>query len=129
MIGRNLLSCLHRGESRCLTEPVPNMRHGLLCAAVSVALVFEGCGSDSNGVITGTVQRCTVHAGSVTISVYRGTTAVATQSVRAGSTYHFSLPPGRYRVSTGHSLQDAYPAVTLGAGSTVHMNIPPHLCL
>ena len=112
-----------------MTEPVPNMRHGLLCAAVSVALVFEGCGSDSNGVITGTVQRCTVHAGSVTISVYRGTTAVATQSVRAGSTYHFSLPPGRYRVSTGHSLQDAYPAVTLGAGSTVHMNIPPHLCL
>ena len=113
-----------------MTDSVPKLRRGVLCAvAVGVALLFDGCGSNSNGVITGSVQRCTVYAGPVTISVYRGATVVATQTVRAGTTYHFSLPPGRYRISTGRSLGDAYPAVTLGGGSTVHMNIPPHLCL
>jgi len=49
---------------------VPDIRHGFVCAvAMSVALVFEGCGSNSNGVITGTVQRCTVYAGPVTMNV------------------------------------------------------------
>lgn len=81
-----------------------------------------------SGVLTGTVQRCTVYFGLDTINVYQGTRIVASERVRAGSTYHFSLSPGTYRISTG-SLQDAYPAVTVSAGSTVRMNVPPHLCL
>ena len=57
-----------------------------------------------DGVVTGFADSCSglmeyVH---VKVLLYRGRKMVASETVRSGARFHFSVAPGPYRVMTGH---------------------------
>lgn len=76
------------------------------------------------GVVTGTAEPCTgppslpiPHV--VKIRLYFGKTLVASQTVRAGARYRFSVAPGRYEVTGWWGSE----AVVVRAGRVVIFNI------
>ena len=99
---------------------------------VGSALALAACGGSpraATGVLTGTLERCTLHVQPRTVEVI-GTNAmvVATERVTEGSGYRFVLPPGRYFISAGGSLDTAQPDVLQKAEQTVHQNFPLYAC-
>jgi hypothetical protein len=105
-------------------------RAAALVATLVLTLTTAACGgSPPTGVLTGTLQRCTLHVQTETVQVI-GTNGgvVATQRVTEGHIYRFVLPPGRYFISTGGPLDKAHPVVLEKAGQTVYQSFPPYVC-
>jgi len=96
-----------------------------------VVIALAACGSaattDNAGVLTGTVDRCHFHGVSQEmVLVYNDIHLVARQSVRSGQNYRFTLPGGRYFVTT---FSPGYERpVVVPNGGTVHVNVPPVHC-
>jgi len=100
---------------------------GVVRLAVSIAIGLSGCGSSSSGVITGTASDCFNYRSGQdeTLKVYQGSVLVASERLPIGTTYKFTLTPGRYLISS--SVAGSY-SVTMSKGKTVHMNLPSNLC-
>lgn len=107
--------------------------HGFMAASIALGLTVASCGGVSKppptGILTGTLERCTLHLQTQSVQVI-GTNGkvVASQPVVPGRTYRFVLPLGRYFISTGGPLEKAHPDDLLQAAQTVHQNFPPYLC-
>ena len=96
-----------------------------LSVAAGIVIGLAACGSTATtgnvGVLTGTVDRCLVHVGHDMVRVYNDIHLVARQSVRSGQNYRFTLPGGRYFVTTDPLVYER--SVVLPNGGTVHVNI------
>jgi hypothetical protein len=57
------------------------------------------------------------------VSAFRGHRVLASETVRSGHVYRFTLRPGHYQLTNTGSAALKYP-VTLTAGSTVRLDLP-----
>jgi hypothetical protein len=105
-----------------------------LGAAVTVvlALALAACTTSAvqptKGVVTGIADACTGHPiakGSildVRVQLLSGTTLVASESVRSGTRYRFTVVRGRYGLTGWWRPKD----VTVRAGRIVRVNLPDY---
>lgn len=98
-----------------------------VCAAVMVAmaLTLAACTTSvvkPTGVVTGLTAECTAFSPPVKVSLYSGSTRVASVSVPAGARYRFSVPAGSYQVIGGEFGPTA--TVTVRPGRSVTVNSP-----
>ena len=101
------------------------MRKLVATVPLVMALILAACATTATGVVTGYADACqglvvpthrTLH---VKVSLYSGSNLVASETIRSGARYRFSVAPGSYRVVTWHT-QD----VVVRAGQTVTANFP-----
>jgi hypothetical protein len=106
---------------------------GLTLAACSASQSVPPTTQNGSGVVTGLAEGCQSHFPvkpahpKMKVGLYSGPTLVASDTVRSGDTYRFSVAPGPYRVSVvGNSKDIAMVAgrrVTVGAGRKVTANL------
>ena len=93
-------------------------------AAAAMTLMLAGCTTSAakppKGVVTGQTAECIALAPPVKVSLYSGTTLVASATVPAGTKYRFAVAPGTYWL-TGLGGPGAS-GVTVRAGRTVVVN-------
>jgi hypothetical protein len=97
---------------------------------VVVALMLAACTASTvrpTGVVTGVADACggliTSHVSPhVKVRLYSGPSLVASETIRSGATFRFSVAPGSYRVSGGPG--EAPKVVVIRAGGVVTDNIP-----
>jgi len=94
-------------------------------AMVIMVLALAACTTNTIGVVTGYADACqglvvpthtTLH---VKVNLYSGSNLVASETIRSGARYRFSVAPGSYRLTTWRS-QD----VVVQAGQMVTVNLP-----
>jgi hypothetical protein len=98
----------------------------------TLAVLLSACAgttTPTTGVLTMTEGACTGKPGVVIpksqVTVLDGGQPVARQAVRAGETYRFVLPPGRYMVADAGAPEEGQRlGVTVIAGRTTHLGLP-----
>ena len=136
----NLLACRHVVQREtgvaCVgsSRKSGGMRREVTWVCVAGAIALAGCGNSvptastkdtgpSSGVLRGAAAECAgparLPAHPVQVIVYRGSQVVVRQTKMGTHNFRFTLPPGRYKVTTNQSA--AFPVtVTLRAGGTAN---------
>ena len=104
------------------------MRKLVAVAAVAMTVALAGCTTSAagpTGVVTGVAYACqglafppgdVLH---VKVSLYSGPSLVASETVRSGAKYRFSVSPGSYRVTGWWGSK----GVLVRAGNTTFTNL------
>jgi hypothetical protein len=104
-------------------------------AMVAIALTLAACTTSTvrpTGVVAGVASACqglALQAGEslpVEVSLYSGSSLIASETVRSGSKYRFSVTPGSYRVTGWWGSKGA----TVRAGRIAAANFMiPKMCI
>ena len=116
------------------------MRRHLLWVSVVAALALAGCGNSMTtnkpasprfGALTGVAEECSGLAKSparpVQVIVYRGSEVVVKQTKLGSHSFRFSLPAGKYTVTTNQSAVVPV-TVTLRAGGIANAGLVNAAC-
>jgi hypothetical protein len=114
---------LREPDSSALHGDMSIVRRSAVLGIAVIAFTLSACTTGTakpTGVVTGQTAECTLSSPPVKVSLYSGSTFVASATVPAGTSYRFAVAPGSYWITGlgGPGASD----VTVRAGCTVVVN-------